>query len=92
MNAYEKLEEGLSEIEKSLQKTLSPITPDPRFVNRLKTRLITEPAVILDENPLAWIYLIISFGMFIGVFIFWMIRKMVRLGKLRGITQAYPGG
>ena len=71
-------DENLAELEHSLQISLAPVAPNPNFVNNLRQRLYSEPAAILDESPLPTVYLTISFGLFFGVFIFWLIRKITR--------------
>jgi len=68
----------LTELEQTLEKSLNPVTPNPKFVDELNQRLRTNPDTIEKEKPLATAYLLMSFGLFIGVFIFWLIRKIVR--------------
>ncbi|MCE5207377.1 MAG: hypothetical protein LLG42_03595 [Chloroflexi bacterium] len=68
----------LTELEQTLQKSLNPVTPNPKFVDELNQRLYTNPNTIGKEKPLTTAYLLMSFGLFIGVFIFWLIRKIVR--------------
>jgi hypothetical protein len=74
--------EYLTDLEKSLQQTLSPVRPNQVFVDELREKLSKAPRITLEENPLTTIYLIFTFGLFIGVFIFWLIRKLFRLNKV----------
>jgi hypothetical protein len=78
MKSYDIFDDNLAQLEHSLQMSLAPVAPNPNFVNNLRQRLYTEPAAILDESPLPTVYLTISFGLFFGVFIFWLIRKITR--------------
>jgi hypothetical protein len=79
MKSFDIFDESLEELEHSLQMSLAPVAPNPSFVNNLRQRLYSEPAAILEESSLPSVYLTISFGLFLGVFIFWLVRKIARV-------------
>ena len=79
--AFDAKYDQLADLERSLQNNLLPIRPSQIFVDELKDRLSKAPQVALDKNPLTAVYLIFAFGLFAGVFIFWLVRKIVRSGR-----------
>ncbi len=73
-----------NDLEQVLQNALSPVSPNPEFVVDLRTKLAKSPAIMLEKHPVhTTIYLIFAFGLFIGVFIFWLIRLIVRTRQSR---------
>lgn len=78
MNSAFIIKGRLADLEEVLEKSLAPIAPDPKFVKDLNFRLHTEKPVDIEQKSLASAYLVISLGLFLGVFIFWLIRKIVR--------------
>ncbi len=83
MRSMTDYQEKLAELEQSLQQVLNPVTPSPKFVDELSHKLRTGQTITEAGRPLATIYLAMSFGLFIGVFIFWLIRKIVRANRSR---------
>lgn len=79
--------EYLSELEKSLQDSLSPVKPRQVFVEDLKEKLSNAPQVALEDNPLTIVYLIFTFGLFFGVLIFWFFRRLIRSKQVNASTS-----
>ncbi|MEM5776560.1 MAG: hypothetical protein AAGU05_16270 [Anaerolineaceae bacterium] len=78
----------LDELEQSLARSLGPVKPNPKFVSDLDIQLHTRQFTQTKEKSLATAYLITSFGLFGGVFLFWLIRKLVRVHQNQGYAQA----
>ena len=83
-----KYQDKLTQLELTLQNSLSPVTPNPKFVDELNHKLHSKQVITETEKPLATAYLIISFGLFFGVFCFWLIRKIVRDNRSSHASQA----
>lgn len=69
-------EELLSRLEQNLDVSLRPISPDPLFTSRLRYRLVNSPGVVLETFPSHAALLIIAAGMFLGVLLIWMLRRL----------------
>lgn len=82
MKAMTKMQQ-LADLENSLQNVLSPVRPNNIFVEELRERLANDPRIPLEEHRLTYAYLTITFGLFIGVFIFWLLRRILRSKKFR---------
>ncbi len=78
----------LDELEQSLARTLGPVAPDPRFVSDLNSQLHSRQFPQTREKSLAKVYLITSFGLFGGVFLFWLIRRLFRVRQSSGFVRA----
>lgn len=71
-------QENYDILEQRLQTTLNPVRPNPEFVSHLRYRLATPDEVILEtrsRDPLILIT-IFSSGLFIGVLILWLWRRL----------------
>jgi hypothetical protein len=74
----------LTELEHDLERALEPVSPDPGFVADLNHKLHSREPFIPREKSWAAAYLLCSFGLFIGVFLFWLARKIMRANKRAG--------
>lgn len=64
----------------SLSDLLTPIDPDPEFVNSLKGRLFRPAAVTVESEPRTWnALLLIGLGIFSGVLLVWGLKKTLGL-------------
>jgi hypothetical protein len=68
--------EYLNNIESELQRSLRPVRPNPEFVHRLQSRLVS-PATTLVERPSNNLALVVfGFGLLVGLFVLWLIRQL----------------
>ena len=66
---------GLWGLEQKLSNLLKPVTPDPEFVDSLKMKLTRAPAVFVETSRRQMGLLVVSFGLFAGAFLVWLLRK-----------------
>jgi hypothetical protein len=71
-------EENIAEFENYLNHSLTQIRPDPIFVVNLQKRLSTGPSAILERKTAETSYLMIAAAVFSGLFLFWLIRYLIR--------------
>jgi hypothetical protein len=55
------------DLEKNLKSGLSPITPDPGFIQRLQQRLRTEKKVVLEPASFPIMPVIVGLGLILGL-------------------------
>lgn len=61
-------------MESQLEAALGLLSPRPEFVQRLKTRLTSEPEVVIDEHRnQAAAFVIATIGLFSGAFLVWLV-------------------
>lgn len=61
-------------MEMQLEAALNMLAPRPEFVERLRTRLTTEPDIILaDRRNKGVAFIIATIGLFGGAFLVWLI-------------------
>jgi|WetSurMetagenome_2_1015567.scaffolds.fasta_scaffold618650_2 hypothetical protein len=66
-------------LEKHLQSSLNPVRPNPEFVSHLRYRLATPDSVVVEtarQAPIHLLLIIISAGLFLGSFLYWLIRRI----------------
>jgi hypothetical protein len=61
-------------IENRLEKAFNPVQPDPGFIDRLYQRLMNPSEIQVEKRPAGKILFLIGLGLFIGAFIWWVIR------------------
>jgi hypothetical protein len=66
------------DLEKSLQFSLSPVQPNPEFVYRLRGRLTASPTIIIERRTKAAAFVVVTLGLFLGVFLVWLIRTIFK--------------
>jgi len=66
------------ELEFALTSSLNLVDPDPEFVNRLRLRIKKPPSTVLEARTFWEIYVIAATGLFLGVFIIWVIQHFTR--------------
>jgi hypothetical protein len=71
-------EDIITEFEDYLNHSLTQIQPDPVFVVNLQKRLSSGPTTILENRAAQKNYLILALTLFGGLFIFWLIRYLVK--------------
>lgn len=64
--------------EEQLQSILYPVNPDQRFVKDLNNRLSTPKRVFLADQTARFSILSVGLGLFVGIFLVWMIQKNVK--------------
>ncbi|MCJ7622296.1 MAG: hypothetical protein MUO76_02245 [Anaerolineaceae bacterium] len=67
-------DESISNLEMLLQASLNPVSPNPDYVSKLKSRLVVPSVEILENPSTQKAYLIVAAGLFVGIFIVWFIR------------------
>ena len=80
------MERGLNEsgknrltgIEDRLSSLLKPVTPDPDFIDSLKSRLTRTPELILETGRRQINFLTVTIGLATGALIYWVIRRFMR--------------
>jgi hypothetical protein len=69
-------------IEDQLEAAFGPLSARPEFVQRLKSRLVTDPEIILEEHRgKATVFVIVAMGLFSGALIVWLVfalRSLIR--------------
>lgn len=75
------------QLEYQLHSFLGPVQPNPEFVRRLRSRLTSEPAVILERRNTMAALVVAGLGLFGGALVVWMIF-LIRSLLIRGTTSA----
>jgi hypothetical protein len=73
----EKQMQMLSIIEKNLQRTLKPVTPNPDFIHRLEDRLTNYPQIVIEKRPQIELILVIVASMIAFMTFFWILWRFV---------------
>jgi hypothetical protein len=68
-------------LENWLKQTLRPVQPDPVFIHRLQKRLTVATPTILEQRPGIQAYLYIALGLFFGVLVVWVCRRVFAKGN-----------
>jgi hypothetical protein len=68
--------EFLDSIETELQRSLRPVRPNPDFVHRLQSRLVSPSTTLVEPPSNSLALLIVGFGLLVGLFILWLIRQL----------------
>ena len=76
----------LESLERALQN-LSPVKPNPEFVNTLRERLSAPQIKVLEQHPLPKVYLVFALGLFIGTLLLWCTRQLFRKKKNSSIPS-----
>ena len=63
-------------LEKRLKGLLRPITPNPEYIQQLKTQLHKVPTIVVENKPRVTGLMMILVSLFSSVFIIWAIRKI----------------
>jgi hypothetical protein len=63
-------------LEEQLRMSLNPINPDPEFVHRLRTRLVSRPNITVEQRPGVPVFIIIACGLFSGALLVWLLRRL----------------
>jgi hypothetical protein len=66
----------MSSLEQQLQRSLRPVQPNPAFVNRLQTHLITPGPTLAQPNYRGELGIAIAIGLAVGLSIMWIIRQL----------------
>jgi hypothetical protein len=67
---------GMHPLESELRRRLRPITPNPEYINRLKSQLNRVPRIMVENRPKLTGWLMILMGLFSSVVAVWIIRKI----------------
>lgn len=62
------------DIEENLKSGLSPITPDPGFIQRLQQRLKTEKKVVLEPASFPIMPVMVGLGLILGLGILFILK------------------
>ena len=72
--------ELFSAIESELKRSLRPVQPNPDFVNKLHSRLVSPTTTILERHSTQTlatpILFLVGFGLAVGLFLVWIIRQL----------------
>ena len=67
---------GMFGLEEKLSSMLKPVTPDPVFMNNLKTKLAKTPAILIEKSKRRMGILVVGAGLFAGALTVWIISKL----------------
>ena len=70
--------DGMGGLEDLLSTLIEPVNPDPKFVQALRLKLSSAPAVILESGSKHLPLLAAATGLAAGVLIFWLIKRTTR--------------
>lgn len=68
--------ESYETLESQLLSSFLPVEPDPQFIVQLRKRLLTPAEVTLEQRRGVLAFIIISFGLAGGVFLYWLFRML----------------
>ena len=72
-------EDRLNSLEEDLERSLRRVQPNPEFVNRLHTHLVT-PTTMVMEKRRSPVYslgvFLVGMGLLVGLFLIWIIRQL----------------
>ena len=71
-------------LEDKLSRMLKPVTPDPVFLDTLKTKLSHTPTIIIENSKKGIGFLVLGVGLFSGALTLWLIGRAKKLKKLTG--------
>ena len=72
----EQAEEQAEALADRLQSLLGPIDARPEFVQGLKTRLVTKPAIAVEHRGQATALVIVGAGLFAGALLVWFLFRL----------------
>jgi type IV secretory pathway component VirB8 len=55
------------DLEKLLQKKLHPINPRPEFIDRVKSRIVNDPYILLERSRDYSLYYVLIMGLIAGL-------------------------
>lgn len=67
---------NIERIEEKLGRSLRPIQPNNEFVYRLQKRLVPQKTIQVEKNNIGFALVSTFLGLFIGVFIVWILRRI----------------
>lgn len=67
---------NIEKIEEKLGRSLRPIQPNNEFVYRLQKRLVPQKTIQVEKNSIGFALVSTFLGLFIGVFIVWILRRI----------------
>ena len=59
-------------LEFALFSSLNPVEPDPEFVTRVRHRIESRPAMVLESRTFWEAYVIVASGFFFGAVLLWL--------------------
>ncbi len=72
--------ELFSSLENELQRSLRPVQPNPEFVSKLHTRLVSPTSTVLERYSTQSLkgpaLFLVGFGLALGFFVLWAIRQL----------------
>lgn len=68
-------------LEEKLSRMLKPVTPDPVFLDALKTKLSRTPSILLESSKKHISLLVVGAGLFAGALAVWIIGMLKRNKK-----------
>jgi len=66
---------SLEALEHRLNTAMRPVSPDPVFINHLRSRLHTPEVVYNNHHPARQAFIFIALGLFTGALLAWLLRK-----------------
>ncbi len=63
-------------LEKRLDKTLMPVTPEERYISNLNSRLLSEPRISIERNNVLKVILFVGLAFITGFTIFLFINEI----------------
>lgn len=70
---------SLFNLEEKLSNMLKPVTPDPAFLNTLKSKLSHTPTILLETSKKNVGLLVLGVGLFAGALTLWVLNRMKKL-------------
>lgn len=62
-------------LEDNLLNHLRPVQPNPEFIVKLGDRLLGRKNIQIENNKFGFAFLLLSLGLFLGVFLVWLVRR-----------------
>lgn len=62
-------------MESALFNHLKPVSPDPKFIQKLGSKLLGTKNMEIEDPNRSLAFVVISLGLFIGILVAWLFRK-----------------
>jgi len=69
-------------LEDKLSRMLKPVSPDPVFLDTLKTKLSHTPSIIIEKSKKGIGFLVLGLGLFTGALTLWIVGRAKKLKKI----------
>ena len=72
-------EDHFNSLEEDLERSLRRVQPNPAFVNRLHTNLVTPATMVMEKQPSpanSLAIFLVGMGLAVGLLLVWIIRQL----------------